>query len=66
MEALHFNRKAKCDWCGHEEVCAVTQYGTTNYYRLVCVECALSINENDRMLNEKQYFDLNNSTICFK
>lgn len=66
METLRFDRKTNCDWCGHKEICAVTHYGTTNYNRLVCVECALSINENDRILNGKQYFDLNNSTISFK
>jgi hypothetical protein len=32
----------------------------------VCVECAISINQNDRILNGEQYFDLNNSVIIFR
>lgn len=65
MEALHFDRRTKCDWCGHEEICAITHYGTSHYNRLVCVECAMSINENDRTSFGEQYFDLNKSTIVF-
>ena len=64
MEILNFDRKCKCDWCGCEEICAITHYGTTIYNRLVCVECAMSINQNDRCFGN-QYFDLNNSTIKF-
>ena len=64
MEKLKFDRKANCDWCGCTEICAVTHYGTTNYNRLVCVECAMSINQNDRPFGS-QYFDLNNSVIFF-
>lgn len=64
MEKLKFDRKAKCDWCGCNEICAITHYGTTNYNRLVCVECAMSINQNDRPFGG-QYFDLNNSVIIF-
>lgn len=66
MEELHFDRRVKCDWCGQTEICAVTHYGTSHYNRLVCLECALSINENDKLLGETPYFDLNNSTIRFK
>ena len=64
MEKLKFDRETKCDWCGCTEICAITHYGTTNYNRLVCVECAMSINQNDRPFGEI-YFDLNNSVICF-
>lgn len=64
MEKLKFDRETKCDWCGQTEICAITHYGTTNYNRLVCVECAMSINQNDRPFGEI-YFDLNNSVICF-
>lgn len=64
MERLKFDREAKCDWCGCTEICAITHYGTTNYNRLVCVECAMSINQNDRPFGG-QYFDLNNSIILF-
>lgn len=64
MEKLKFDRKCKCDWCNQEEICAITHYGTTNYNRLVCVECAMSINQNDKIFGN-QYFDLNNSTIKF-
>ena len=64
MEKLKFDRETKCDWCGQPEICAITHYGTTNYNRLVCVECAMSINQNDRPFGEI-YFDLNNSVICF-
>ena len=65
MEKLKFDRKCKCDWCGCIEICAVNHYGTTTYNRLVCVECAISINQNDKALNGEIYFDLNNSVILF-
>lgn len=65
METLDFDRRTKCDWCGQEEICAVTHYGTTHYNRLVCVECAMSINENQKVLDGHTPFDLNNSTIKF-
>lgn len=66
MEKLNFDRKCKCDWCGQVEICAITHYGTSHYNRLVCLECALSINENDKLLGrETPYFDLNNSSIRF-
>lgn len=65
MEKLQFDRKCKCDYCGCEEICSITHYGTTNYTRLVCVECAMSINENDNILNGRIAFDLNNSIIRF-
>ena len=64
MEKLKFDRRTKCDWCGCNEICAITHYGTSNYNRLVCVECAMSINQNDRLFGS-QYFDLNNSVILF-
>ena len=65
MEALEFDRKTNCDWCGHEEICAITHYGTTEYNRLVCVECAMSINQNQKCLDGYTPFDLNNSIIKF-
>lgn len=67
METLHFDRRTKCDWCGCEEICSITHYGTTNYTRLICAECALSINNNDIRVMNSDYrpFDLNNSTIVF-
>lgn len=66
MEKLNFNIRTTCDWCNCEEICAVTHYGTTHYNRLICVECAMSINQNDRIFRgDKVYFDLNNSTIEF-
>lgn len=66
MEKLNFDRKCKCDWCGQTEICAITHYGTTNYNRLICLECALSITQNDRLFGSADYFDLQNSTIRFK
>lgn len=66
MEQLHFDRRTKCDFCGQVEICAITHYGTTNYNRLVCVECALSINQHDKAYMGTPYFDLNNSTIKFR
>lgn len=66
METLNFDRRVKCDWCGHTEICAITHYGTTHYNRLVCLECALSINQNDRLFRDTPYFDLNNSNIRFR
>lgn len=67
METLNFDRKVKCDWCGNTEICAITHYGTTEYNRLICLECALSINCNDKLFNGGNVpFDLNNSTIRFR
>ena len=65
MEKLKFDRRTKCDFCEHKEICAITHYGTTNYNRLICVECAMSINEHDNAINKSPYFDLNNSVIRF-
>ena len=66
METLHFDRKVRCDYCNHIEICAVTHYGTTNYNRLICLECAMSINCTHHLpLFGQPYFDLNNSTIVF-
>lgn len=66
MEKLNFDRRCRCDWCNQIEICAITHYGTSHYNRLVCVECALSINENDKIMGrDEPYFDLNNSTIRF-
>lgn len=58
-------RKVKCDFCGHEERCAITHYGTSHYNRLICVECAMSINEHDKIWTTLP-FDLNNAIIRFK
>ncbi len=66
MEVLKFDGVCKCDWCGQKEICAVCHIGTTNYNRLVCVECALSINQNQRVLDGRNLIDLNNSTIIFR
>lgn len=67
MEKLNFDRKCRCDWCGQIEICARTHYGTSEYTRLVCLECACSINQNDQALNGGNiYFDLNNSVIRFR
>lgn len=68
METLNFDRKVKCDWCGQTEICAITHYGTTHYNRLICLECALSINNNDiRALTTGDVpFNLNKSIIRFK
>ena len=65
MEELKFDRKCKCDWCGQTETCAITHYGTSHYNRLVCVECAMSINQNDFTISGERYFDLNKSIILF-
>ena len=62
----NFDRKCKCDWCGQTEICAVTHYGTTHYNRLICVECCMSINQQQKVLLGKTPFDLNNSTIKFR
>lgn len=66
-EVLNFDRRTKCDWCGHTEICAITHYGTTHYNRLICVECAMSINNNDIRALTTSYvpFDLNHSQIRF-
>ena len=66
METLRFDRLATCDWCSQKEICAVCHIGTSNYNRLVCVECALSMNENQRNAHQPLLVDLNQSTIDFK
>lgn len=66
MEQLNFKGKRTCDFCGQEEICANTHYGTTNYTRVICLECAMSVNQNDFTLTGKYPFDLNNSRIFFK
>lgn len=67
MEKLIFDRKCKCDYCGCIEICSITHHGTTNYNRLICVECAMSINQNEKLFNGGAItFDLNESTIRFK
>ena len=66
METLNFDRKVKCDWCGSTEICAITHHGTTHYNRLICLECALSINGNEKCISGLIPFDLNNSTIRFR
>ncbi len=66
METLNFDRRVKCDWCGCTEICAITHYGTSHYNRLICLECALSINGNDKCISGTIPFDLNNSTIRFR
>ena len=67
MEKLNFDRRCVCDWCGQTEICAITHHGTTNYTRLICLECALSINGKEKLFNGGvDAFDLNNSTIRFK
>lgn len=65
MDKLVFDRKHSCDWCGCEEIVAVTQYGTSHYNRLICVECCMSINQQQRCAFGYMPFDLNNSTIRF-
>lgn len=64
-ETLNFDRKVNCDWCGCTEICAVTHYGTTNYNRLICVECCMSINQQQQCAFGITPFNLNNSTIRF-
>ena len=66
MEKLNFDRKCKCDWCHEIEICSITHYGTTNYNRLICLECALSITQNDKPFVKEDYFDLQNSVIRFR
>jgi transcription elongation factor Elf1 len=65
FEILNFDRKTKCDFCGCTEICAITHYGTTHYNRLICLECALSIDQNE-LLHGVKVFDLNKSKIRFK
>lgn len=72
MEKLEFKApKRTCDFCGQDEICANTHYGTSHYTRIICVECAMSINEHDALINGgfeegHRAFDLNNSTIRFR
>lgn len=65
MENLKFIGKRICDFCGNEEICANTHYGTSNYIRTICLECAMSVNEHDKAINNEIAFDLNNSIIRF-
>lgn len=61
---VHFDRKCKCDFCGCTEICGITHYGTTHYNRVICVECCMSINQQEKPFGRTP-FDLNNSTIVF-
>lgn len=65
-EILDFDRKCKCDWCNQVEICSITRYGTTNYNRLICLECALSITQNDKPFRQYDYFNLQDSRIRFR
>lgn len=65
-EVLNFDRKCKCDWCNNVEICSITHYGTTEYTRLICLECALDIQQRDKMYFKESVFDLNNSNIRFR
>lgn len=65
METLNFKGKRICDFCGQEEICANTHYGTSNYTRVICLECALDLNQKDHLVGLHP-FDLNNSHIDFK
>ncbi len=48
---LYFDRLAKCDWCGKRDYVSITQYGTTNYNRLICSGCANNIMEYHKNLD---------------
>lgn len=65
-ERLNFDRKCKCDFCNNIEICAITHYGTTEYNRLVCLECALDLQQREKSLFGYNVFDLNNSVIRFR
>lgn len=47
-EDLHFDREAECDWCGKKQKVSICHYGTTHYNRLICPECARTINAHER------------------
>lgn len=64
-ERLDFDRKCHCDYCENIEICATTQYGTSHYTRLICLECALDIQQQNKLFGVNT-FDLNNSTIRFR
>lgn len=45
---LVFDRLAKCDFCGKKTQVGITNYGTSNYNRLICVKCAEEIKAYDK------------------
>ena len=65
MEKLNFDRRCRCDYCNQIEICSLTHYGTTNYTRIICLECALDIQQKNKIYG-RDTFDLNNSNIRFK
>ena len=55
-EMLKFDRTANCDWCGKRTKVSICHYGTTNYNRLVCNECAKEINRYEMNYWNRVYF----------
>lgn len=39
-----------CDWCNIEKEVHQTTYGTTNYIRLICIDCSDRIEKNEYSL----------------
>lgn len=65
-EILNFDRRCYCDFCNMVEICSITHYGTTNYNRVICLECALDIQQRNKNMYSTSIFDLNNSNIRFR
>jgi len=47
---LKFDRQAKCDWCNEKTLVGITHYGTSNYNRLICKDCAERIKNYDKVM----------------
>ena len=60
MEKLTFDRKYRCDcdWCNEKKSVSVCHYGTTNYNRLICKECAIAINKYHFNIDKSKVFDI--------
>lgn len=58
MEKLTFDRKYRCDWCSEKKSVSVCHYGTTNYNRLVCLDCAKKINRYHKNIGDDLVFEL--------
>ena len=57
VEDVKFDRVAACDWCNKKTQVAVCHYGTTNYNRLICKECAKRINAHEKTFGCGAWFN---------
>ena len=57
IEDLNFDRVTNCDWCNKKTKISICHYGTTDFNRLICKECAKKINDYEKKLNFTIWFN---------